>query len=44
VSTGAIGPERRYVMAIGSLDPTNAAAARENITQAVKTLFPGGRI
>ncbi|MFS0896742.1 serine hydrolase [Mycolicibacterium litorale] len=44
VSTGAIGPERRYVMAIGSLDPTGAAAARENITQAVKTVFPGGKI
>jgi hypothetical protein len=44
VSTGAIGPERRYVMAIGSLDPTSEAAARENITQAVKTMFPGGRI
>ena len=44
VSTGAIGPERRYVMAISSLDPTGAAAARENITQAVKTMFPGGKI
>ncbi|MGV0743459.1 serine hydrolase [Mycolicibacterium sp. XJ870] len=44
VSTGAIGPERRYVMAISSLDPTSAAAARENITQAVKTMFPGGHI
>ncbi|BCI56027.1 LppW family protein [Mycolicibacterium litorale] len=44
VSTGAIGPERRYVMAIGSLDPTGAAAARENITQAVKTVFPRGKI
>ncbi|BBY18659.1 serine hydrolase [Mycolicibacterium litorale] len=44
VSTGAIGPDRRYVMAIGSLDPTSAAAARDNVTQAVKTMFPGGRI
>jgi hypothetical protein len=44
VSTGAIGPERRYVMAIGSLDPTSEAAARENITAAVKTMFPGGKI
>ena len=44
VSTGIIGPDRRYVMAIGSLDPTSAAAARENMTQAVKTMFPGGRI
>jgi hypothetical protein len=44
VSTGTIGPERRYVMAISSLDPTGEAAARANITQAVKTMFPGGRI
>jgi hypothetical protein len=44
VSTGVIGPERRYVVAVGSLDPTSAANARENITQAVKTMFPGGKI
>lgn len=44
VSTGIIGPDRRYVMAISSLDPTGDAAARENITQAVKTMFPGGKI
>lgn len=44
VSTGAIGSDRRFVMAIGSLDPTDDATARRNITQAVKTMFPGGRI
>lgn len=44
VSTGVIGTERRYVMAIGSLDPTSEAAARDNITQAVKTIFPGGKV
>jgi hypothetical protein len=44
VSTGVIGPDRRYVMAISSLDPTSAAAAREEMTQAVKTMFPGGKI
>ncbi|KAA0118119.1 serine hydrolase [Mycolicibacterium sp. P9-22] len=44
VSTGVIGADRRYVMAISSLDPTSEAAARANITQAVKTMFPGGRI
>ena len=44
VSTGVIGPEHRYVMAISSLDPTDAATARANITEAVKTMFPGGRI
>ena len=44
VSTGIIGPDRRYVMAISSLDPTDDATARANITAAVKTMFPGGRI
>ena len=44
VSTGTFGPERRYVMAIASLDPTGEAAARENITRAVKTMFPGGKV
>jgi len=44
LSTGVIGPERRYVMAIGSLQAANDAAARATITQAVKTMFPGGQI
>jgi hypothetical protein len=44
VSTGIIGPEHRYVMAISSLQPVNPTAARETITQAVKAMFPGGRI
>lgn len=44
VSTGVIGPERRYVMAVASLQPVGEAAARDTITQAVKTIFPGGRI
>jgi hypothetical protein len=44
VSTGAIGPERRYVLAISSLEPGDAADARNTLTEAVKTMFPGGRI
>ncbi len=44
VSTGVIGPDRRYVMAISSLEPDDDAAARTTITQAVKTMFPGGKI
>jgi hypothetical protein len=44
VSTGVIGPDRRYVMAISSLEPGDAASARATITQAVRTMFPGGRI
>jgi hypothetical protein len=45
LSTGVIGPDRRYVMAISSMQPTgDSAAARQIITQAVKTMFPGGSI
>jgi hypothetical protein len=44
VTTGIIGADHRYAMAIGSLDPTDAADARANVTQAVKTMFPGGKI
>jgi hypothetical protein len=44
LSTGIIGPNRRFVMVIGSDQPTDADDARATITQAVKTMFPGGRI
>jgi hypothetical protein len=44
VSTGMIGPDRRYVMSISSLEPDDAATARETVTQAVRTMFPGGKI
>jgi hypothetical protein len=45
LSTGVIGPDRRYVMAISSMQPTgDASAARQTITQAVKTMFPSGSI
>ncbi len=44
VSTGVIGPDRRYVMAISSMQATDPDDARATITQAVKTMFPGGRI
>jgi hypothetical protein len=44
LSTGVIGPDRRYIMVIGSMQPTSAANARATITQAVKTMFPAGRI
>jgi hypothetical protein len=44
MSTGVIGPERRYVVAIASMQTADAATARNTITQAVKTMFPGGRI
>jgi hypothetical protein len=44
LSTGVIGLDRRFVMAIGSMHAADGAAARNTITQAVKTMFPGGRI
>ena len=42
--TGLVGPDRRYVVVIESLQPSGDAVARATITQAVKTIFPGGRI
>ncbi|MGE2690695.1 hypothetical protein [Mycolicibacterium pulveris] len=44
LSTGVIGQDRRYVMAIGTMQPTDDATARNTITEAVKTMFPGGQI
>jgi hypothetical protein len=44
LSTGVIGPDRRYIMVIGSMQPASAANARATITQAVKTMFPAGHI
>lgn len=44
LSTGVIGADRRYIMVIESLQATDDATARDTITQAVKTIFPNGRI
>jgi hypothetical protein len=44
LSTGVIGSDRRYVMVIQSLQPSDDATARDTITHAVKAIFPGGRI
>jgi hypothetical protein len=44
LSTGVIGADRRYIMVVQSLQPSDDATARETITQAVKTIFPNGRI
>jgi hypothetical protein len=44
LSTGIIGSDRRYVMVIESLQTSDDATARARITQAVKTMFPSGRI
>jgi hypothetical protein len=44
LSTGVIGSDRRYIMVVESLQPSDDATARATITQAVKTMFPHGRI
>lgn len=44
LSTGVIGADRRYIMVIQSLQPSDDATARDTITRAVKTIFPNGRI
>ncbi|MBV9353126.1 MAG: hypothetical protein JOZ23_16595 [Mycobacterium sp.] len=44
LSTGVVGPDRRYIVVIESLQPSDDATARATITNAVKTMFPNGRI
>ncbi|MEO8814909.1 MAG: hypothetical protein ABI307_03365 [Mycobacterium sp.] len=44
LSSGVVGADRRYVVVIESLQPSDDATARATITQAVKTIFPGGQI
>jgi hypothetical protein len=44
LSTGVIGPDRRYIMVVEALQPSDDATARATITKAVKTMFPSGRI
>jgi hypothetical protein len=44
LSTGVIGADRRYIMVIQSLQTSDDATARQTITQAVKAIFPNGRI
>ncbi len=44
LSTGVIGAGRRYIMVVQSLQPSDDATARETITQAVRAIFPRGRI
>jgi hypothetical protein len=44
LSTGVVGPDRRYVIAVASMQPVDEATARNTLTQALKTMFPGGRI
>lgn len=44
LSTGIVGADRRYVVVIESLQPSDDATARATITKAVKTMSPSGWI
>ena len=44
LSTGVIGPDRRYIMVVQSLQPSDDVTARDTITRTVRTMFPNGRI
>ncbi|CAA0089203.1 Putative lipoprotein LppW [Mycolicibacterium vanbaalenii] len=44
LSTGVVGPDRRYVMVIASMQAADDDTARQTITEAVQTMFPSGRI
>ena len=40
LSTGVAGPDRRYIIAVASMQPADEANARSTLTQAIKTMFP----
>jgi hypothetical protein len=44
LSTGVVGADHRYIVVVESLQSSDDATARDTITQAVKTMFPNGRI
>lgn len=44
LSTGVVGPDRRFIVVVSSLQTANDATARNTLTQAVAAMFPGGRI
>lgn len=44
LSTGVIGEDHRYVIALASMQPADETTARNTMTRAVKAMFPGGRI
>lgn len=44
LSTGVVGADRRYIVVIASLQPSDDGTARETITGAIRRIFPTGRI
>lgn len=44
LSTGLVGADRRFIMVVSSLQTANEATARDTLTRAVSTMFPGGHV
>jgi len=44
LSTGVVGSDRRYVIAVAAMQSADEKTARNTLTRIVKTMFPGGRI
>jgi hypothetical protein len=44
LTTGVAGPDRRYVIAMVSMQPVDEVVARSTMTETLKTMFPGGHI
>jgi hypothetical protein len=44
LSTGVVGADHRFIVVVGSMQPTDDATARNTVTQVVKTVFPDGHI
>ena len=42
MTTGVAGADRRYVIAVGSMQPVDEATARNTLTDVVRTMFPAG--
>ncbi|MBU3751233.1 MAG: hypothetical protein FGM52_12445 [Mycobacterium sp.] len=44
LSTGVVGADRRFVIAVAAMQSADEKTARNTLTRIVKTMFPGGRI
>jgi hypothetical protein len=44
LSTGVVGSDRRYVIAVAAMQSADEKTARNTLTRIVKTMFPGGQI
>ena len=44
LSTGVVGFDRRYVIAVASMQPADEATARDTVTDVLRTMFPHGMV